>query len=88
MHWKEKWNAKIERDSLFDTYLDAIDKLAKWEAGYEGRVDNGTFSQRKERRKELIDLFRNHVASVSKKLRDLDTIITTPTTISDIHEQN
>jgi predicted nucleic acid-binding Zn ribbon protein len=81
---KSKVDLIIERDLLFDQYLDAQKKLHNWQnhnANYTGREENYS-----DHRKAMIDIITEHIDDIKKRTRKLDEQINKKT-LSDIYLQ-
>jgi len=71
----------IERDIIFENYLDCIDKLEKWKnnlAHYSGAKDKYSFHKN-----EMVKLLTKYLNDLKEKTVDLDTRITN----NDIYRQ-
>lgn len=71
----------IERDMVFDNYLDCLDKLEKWKnnlAHYSGAKEKYSFHKN-----EMIKLLTKYLDELKEKNIDLDTRITN----NDIYRQ-
>jgi len=68
---KDKIHLIVYRDHLFDKYLSVYDKCEKWRKG-EAPLSIGRMTGKKNTRKEMAFMMKNHLMEISEQLRILD----------------
>lgn len=74
----------VLRDHLFDKYLASYDKYEKWK---KGKVDLaiGRVTGKKQTKAQMIQMIEEHLAEISKDLRELDQKICSFDSAEDIY---
>lgn len=78
MNPAEKLTRIVERNDLFDRYLEILDRLDAWRARDLLKSYPDYSEHRTERRREMVQLLQGHLDRISEKLRAIDELINPP----------
>lgn len=75
---EEKTTLLVERDDLYDRYLEILTRIEAWEAGKVMKAQSQTSQNLPLRRREIAGIMREHLIRISEKMRKLDEKINPP----------